>query len=77
MSSKGSLLFFPNSFSWNRFLRLPAEVKDGEGRGDMEVTMRKLSILGDDPFRTVGVGIEGRAAHRPEVELEGDRTMDM
>lgn len=77
MSSKGSLLFLPNSFSWNRFLRLPAKVKDGEGRGEMEVTVRKLSILVEDPFGTVGVGIGGRAAHRVEVELEGDRTMDM
>lgn len=39
--------------------------------------MRKLSTLGDDPFGTVGVGIEGRAAHRAEAELEGDRTMDL
>ena len=77
VSSKGSLLFFQNSFCWNRFLRLPAEVKDGEGRGEIEVAMRKLSILGDDPLGTVGVGIGGGAAHRTEVELEGDRTMDM
>lgn len=38
--------------------------------------MGKVSILGDDPFESDGIGIRGGADQSADVELEGDKTVD-